>query len=71
VYKDRVFAQMLENYHSAVVRAHKEHGGVATPIPVPVPPSPVTLLSDEEDEARGNGQRAALDPAAPPRPDPS
>jgi cell division protease FtsH len=71
VYKDRVFAQMLENYHSAVVRAHKEHGGVATPIPVPVPPSPVALWADDEDEARDNGQRAAFDPSAPPRPDPS
>jgi cell division protease FtsH len=71
-YKDRGFGQMLENYHTAVVRAHKEHGGVSTPIPVPVPPSPVALHADEEEEEdRVRGQRVALDPNAPPRPDPS
>jgi hypothetical protein len=72
VYDDRVFAQMLENYHSAVVRAHKEHGGVGTPIPVPVPPSPVSLHGEDDEDVRSNGQRAAFDPGAPPRrPDPS
>jgi cell division protease FtsH len=69
-YKDRVFLQMLEKYHAAVVRAHKEHGGVATPIPVPVPPSPVALHPDEDEEAPPAGRRAAFDPSAPPRPDP-
>jgi hypothetical protein len=59
---------MLENYHPAVVRAHKEHGGVSTPIPVPVPPSPVEFQI-EEDEDRPGSQRAAFDPS-PPRPDP-
>ena len=53
---------------TAVVRAHKEHGGVATPIPVPVPPSPVELHT-EDDEDRPDAQRAAFDPS-PPRPDP-
>jgi cell division protease FtsH len=71
VYDDRSFTQMLEKYHAAVVRAHKEHGGVGTPIPVPVPPSPVMLHAEDED-VRSNGQRAAFDPSAPPRrPDPS
>lgn len=40
-YKDPVFQQMLENYHTAALRAHKEHGGVASRIPVPIPPNPV------------------------------
>jgi cell division protease FtsH len=69
-YKDPGFQQMLEKYHAAVVRAHKEHGGVGTPIPVPVPPSPVALgvADDYDGKVRS---RAALDPTAPPRPDPS
>jgi ATP-dependent Zn protease len=46
-YHDPSFLQMIEKYHAAVVRAHKEHGGVATPIPVPLPPNPAT----EEAEA--------------------
>ena len=70
-YKDAGFGQMLENYHTAVVRAHKEHGGVASRIPVPVPPSPVALHADEEEDERDRVQRAALEPGAPPRPDPS
>jgi cell division protease FtsH len=69
-YGDRGFGQMLENYHTAVVRAHKEHGGVSTPIPVPVPPSPVVLRVEDDEERKGR-QRVALDPNAPPRPDPS
>jgi cell division protease FtsH len=39
-YKDPVFRQMLENYHTAALRAHKEHGGVGSLIPVPIPPNP-------------------------------
>lgn len=39
-YKDPAFRQMLENYHTAALRAHKEHGGVASRIPVPIPPNP-------------------------------
>ena len=45
-YKDPGFRQMLENYHAAVVRAHREHAGVASRIPVPIPPSPAW---DEEE----------------------
>jgi cell division protease FtsH len=41
VYHDPSFRQMLEKYHAAALRAHKDHSGVATPIPVPVPPVPV------------------------------
>ena len=37
------FRQMLENYHTAALRAHKEHAGVDAMIPVPVPPPPVPL----------------------------
>ena len=42
-YQDAGFRQMLENYHTAVLRAHKEHSGVEASIPVPVPPPPVDL----------------------------
>jgi hypothetical protein len=31
---------MLEHYHAAVLRAHKEHSGVTSRIPVPLPPMP-------------------------------
>ncbi len=37
------FRQMLENYHTAALRAHKEHAGVDAMIPVPIPPPPVPL----------------------------
>jgi len=40
-YHDPAFRQMLENYHTAALRAHKAHGGVDTVIPVPLPPPPV------------------------------
>ena len=39
-YQDPAFRQMLENYHTAALRAHKEHGGVGSLIPVPIPPNP-------------------------------
>jgi cell division protease FtsH len=39
-YQDQGFRQMLENYHAAVVRAHREHADVASRIPIPIPPSP-------------------------------
>ena len=42
-YVDPAFRQMLEKYHAAALRAHKEHGGVDVKIPVPVPPPPVPL----------------------------
>jgi ATP-dependent Zn protease len=44
-YQDAAFRQMLENYHAAVLRAHKEHSGVEGSIPVPVPPPPVEVAS--------------------------
>jgi cell division protease FtsH len=72
------FGQMLENYHAAVVRAHKEHGGVATPIPVPVPSSPIALVGAAEPEVGdpgSAGEGPAMRPSTqsiggpPPRPD--
>jgi ATP-dependent Zn protease len=42
-YADPAFRQMLENYHAAVVRAHREHGSVEVRIPVPVPPQPTVV----------------------------
>ena len=67
-YHDPAFAQMLERYHEAVLRAHKEHAGVESRIPVPVPPPPV-----EVSVAGGNGQaerpQLTLGPPSPPRPD--
>jgi hypothetical protein len=44
-YQDAGFRHMLENYHSAALRAHKEHGGVDARIPVPVPPPPPGALA--------------------------
>jgi hypothetical protein len=59
---------MLERYHDAVLRAHKEHAGVETRIPMPVPPPPVEVAV-----APGNGQKERpqlrLGPPSPPRPD--
>ncbi len=49
-YADPGFRQMLENYHTAVVRAHKDHGGVEAVIPVPVPPPPVEVSPASRDE---------------------
>src|SRR5215216_4252644 len=46
-YADPVFRTQLEAYHAAVVRAHREHGGVDAAIPVPLPPPPA--------DATGNG----------------
>ncbi len=51
---------MLERYHEAVLRAHKEHAGVETRIPVPVPPPPV-------DVTVGAGQRTGRTTGAPTR----
>lgn len=50
-YHDPAFLQMLEKYHAAVVRAHREHAGVASRIPVPVPPIPPNPLEQEEPAA--------------------
>lgn len=51
-YQDPVFRQMLENYHAAVVRAHREHGGVGAPIPVPIPPMPAMIAASTPDAER-------------------
>jgi ATP-dependent Zn protease len=67
-YHDPAFAQMLERYHEAVVRAHKEHAGVDTRIPVPVPPPPIDVGA-----GGGNGHvvqpQVRIGPPSPPRPD--
>jgi cell division protease FtsH len=80
-YQDPVFRQMLENYHAAVVRAHREHGGVGAPIPVPIPPMPAMIAAstpDTEHEPKiANPGPASIRPARrdeqtigpPPRPD--
>ena len=71
-YADPAFRQMLEHYHAAAERAHKDHSGLTTPIPVPIPPDPVG--SEEGDSVpRGLGvaapaPRQQID-APPPRPD--
>jgi hypothetical protein len=71
-YHDPAFRQMLENYHAAVLRAHKDHGGVDVQIPVPVPPPPVDVAITG---VSGNGSQVRpqvqLGPPDPPRPDPS
>ena len=68
-YHDRSFLQMIERYHDAVLRAHKEHAGVETRIPVPVPPPPVDVAASSPDIGHGQHQRVLLDPQSPPRPD--
>ena len=68
-YHDPSFVGMLERYHDAVLRAHKQHAGVDARIPVPVPPPPVEVAIG----GPGNGQeerpRLTVDPHSPPRPD--
>jgi ATP-dependent Zn protease len=71
-YREPAFRQMLENYHAAALRAHKDHSGVATPIPVPVPPSPVVaeeVPSVTAGPARKGSNKQSIGP--PPRPDDS
>jgi cell division protease FtsH len=72
-YHDPGFSQMLERYHEAVLRAHKQHAGVEARIPVPVPPPPVDLSLTAQPEMPGNGHvtrpRIGIDPHSPPRPD--
>ncbi|HZB01994.1 MAG TPA: AAA family ATPase [Actinomycetota bacterium] len=68
-YVDPAFRQMLEKYHSAALRAHKEHGGVQARIPVPVPPPPAPLqpvIGDTDGERERNQGPAR---GAPPPPD--
>ena len=60
-YADPAFRQMLENYHAAVVRAHRDHGGVDVRIPVPVPPQPTAPVAPQVVDAP--------EAAMPPRPD--
>ena len=43
-YKDPSFRKMLENYHQAALRAHKEHSALDTMIPVPIPPPPTDVI---------------------------
>jgi len=69
-YHDAAFRQMLERYHEAVLRAHKEHGGVDVRIPVPVPPMPVEVVSAPGGHLP-QAERPQLrhDHDSPPRPD--
>jgi ATP-dependent Zn protease len=66
-YVDPAFRQMLEKYHSAALRAHKEHGGVEARIPVPVPPPPVPLrpVLVEADDEREDGRSRGATPSSP------
>jgi ATP-dependent Zn protease len=71
-YADPAFRQMLEKYHAAAERAHKDHSGLTTPIPVPIPPDPAAL--DEDGDGRRVGRPTPVpsrQPLAgpPPRPD--
>jgi hypothetical protein len=70
-YHDAAFRPMLERYHEAVLRAHKEHGGVDVRIPVPVPPPPVDVVSVPSHGGLPRVERPQLrhDPDSPPRPD--
>ncbi len=68
-YRDPSFIQMLENYHAAVVRAHKEHGGVDTRIPVPVPPNPLHTPVDLLPAGDAQRLQRVREGQAPPRPD--
>jgi len=63
-YLDPSFRQMLEKYHAAALRAHKEHGGVDVKIPVPVPPPPVPLrpVIDESDDQEGRWRSSGSAP---------
>jgi hypothetical protein len=67
-YQDPTFRQMLENYHTAVVRAHREHGGVAAPIPVPIPPMPTALIAASSPDAEREPKVADPGPATTVRP---
>jgi cell division protease FtsH len=60
-YDDPAFVAELETYHEAVLRAHREHGGVEASIPIPVPPAPEGALprSSGNGYASGQARRAA------------
>jgi cell division protease FtsH len=68
-YHDPSFRSMLERYHEAVLRAHKEHAGVEARIPVPVPPPPVEVAASSPGAGQSARPRLTLDPSSPPRPD--
>jgi len=68
-YHDGSFLSMLERYHDAVLRAHKEHAGVEARIPVPVPPPPVKVALSGPGNGQADRQRMKVDPHSPPRPD--
>ena len=71
-YQEPFFRQMLERYHDAVLRAHKEHAGVEGRIPVPVPPPPVEIDPVPVTPTRNGpapSRRIGIDPHSPPRPD--
>ncbi|MGZ8578299.1 MAG: AAA family ATPase [Actinomycetota bacterium] len=70
-YHDPGFRQMLENYHAAVLRAHKEHAGVEAQIPMPVPPPPVDVVAAPSGNGAQQRPRIVLGPQDPPRPDSS
>jgi ATP-dependent Zn protease len=69
-YQDPAFRQMLENYHAAAMRAHKEHAGVDAMIPVPVPPPPLPVMevprTDGTREGRGRRLHDGTDPSRDP-----
>jgi ATP-dependent Zn protease len=68
-YRDPAFRAMLENYHAAVVRAHREHAGVASRIPVPLPPTPDDAEEDQETAASTPRVPGSGGSAPPRRPD--
>jgi cell division protease FtsH len=68
-YRDPAFRQMLERYHDAVLRAHREHAGVEARIPVPVPPPPIEIAASTRLERPGEPSRFRHAPQSPPRPD--
>jgi ATP-dependent Zn protease len=68
-YHDPAFRQMLERYHEAVLRAHKEHAGVEARIPVPVPPPPVDVSVVTGGNGQSQQQQHRPGPQSPPRPD--
>ena len=68
-YHDPSFRSMLERYHEAVLRAHKEHAGVEARIPVPVPPPPVEVASLSPAGGQQSARPRLVDPSSPPRPD--
>jgi hypothetical protein len=70
-YHDAAFRQMLERYHEAVLRAHKEHAGVEARIPMPVPPPPVEVVGSTRGDGRAERPQLTIGPpsGSPPRPD--